>query len=224
MTIRDVIAYVDEIHDNDFSDALKCRWVSECEARIWSGIMLQPLAGFDNYEWQYDADRALLMPAPYDELYPAYLQAKIYLAYHEAQNYQNAMTAFNKLYDQASIWYAATYDPAHGGCMEIVALPTIVRGETAAVVFTLPYSGDRLSAMSAVLGSGGKTLLTLGMADMEIAGSEARFALNQVQSLSLPVGIMTVSIAGVDTDGQRFEAWPPLEIRVVETGVRGVIA
>ena len=224
MTIRDVIAYVDEIHDNEFSEALKCRWVSECEARIWSGIMLQPPQSFDNYEWQYDADRTLLMPPPYDEIYPAYLHAKIYLAYHEAQQYQNAMAAFNKLYDQTAIWYAKTFDPAHGGCMEVVEPETIVQGETVTIAFTLPYDATALGSLRATISANGRQLLTIEREQMTLSGDEALFALTQSQSLDLPVGIIRVSIAGTDTDGNRFEAYPPLEIRVVATGIEGVLS
>lgn len=223
MTIRDVIEYVDEIHDNEFSDELKCRWVSECEARIWSGIMLLEPLEYVPYEWQYDADRALLMPAPYDEIYTAYLHAKIYLAYHEAQNYQNAMAAFNKLFDQTSIWYAKAYDPAHGGQMEIMEVPTIVQGETAAVAFTLPYDHTALSTLRAVVTAGGAAVATFEMADMELSGTEAVFTLSEEQSLQLPVGIMSIAIGGADGEGNRFEAWPPLFVRVVETGIGGAL-
>lgn len=223
MTIRDVIEYVDEVHDNEFSEELKCRWVSECEARVWSGIMLLDPTAYEDYRWEYDADRELMMPAPYDEIYSAYLHAKIYLAYHEAQNYQNAMAAFNKLFDQTSIWYAKIYDPVHGGQMEIREVPTIVQGETAAVAFTLPYDHTALSALRAVLSAGGTAVETFEMADMELSGCEAVFTLTQEQSLQLPVGIASVAIGGADTEGNRFEAWPPLLIRVVETGIGGAL-
>ena len=223
MTIREVIAYVDEIHDNEFSDDLKCRWVSECEARIWSGIMLLDPLAYIGYEWQYDADRSLLMPAPYDEIYTAYLHAKIYLAYHEAQNYQNAMAAFNKLFDQTSIWYAKVYDPVHGGCMEIPEVPTIVQGETAAVAFTLPYDHTALSALRAVVSDGSGEILRVELGEMDLSGQEAVFTFSQEQSLSLPVGMIRVAVGGADQEGNRFEAWPPLMIRVVETGIGGAL-
>lgn len=223
MTIRDVIEYIDEVHDNEFSDELKCRWVSECEARVWSGIMLLDPMGYEDYRWEYDADRALLMPPPYDEIYSAYLHAKIYLAYHEAQQYQNAMAAFNKLFDQTSIWYAKVYDPVHGGRMEIREVPTIVQGETAAVAFTLPYDHTALSALRAVMSAGGAEIVRVDMADMELSGSEAVFTLTEEQSLQLPVGIVSVAIGGADGEGNRFEAWPPLMIRVVATGIGGAL-
>lgn len=217
------MTYVDEIHDNEFSDERKCRWVSECEARIWSGVMLLPPEGFPGYRWEYDADQVLLMPPPYDELYLVYLSAKIYLAYHEAQNYQNAMAAFNKLYDQTSIWYAKAYDPAHGGRMEIPEVPTIVQGETATVLFSLPYGADALGSLSAVVTAEGGTLLSLTREEMEVRGDEAQLTLTQEQSLALPAGVIHVAIAGTDLDGQRFEAWPPLAIRVVATAFQEVI-
>lgn len=223
MTIREAIAYIDAVQDNDLEESVKCRWLSECEARIWAGAMLRDPLEYDDYEWQYDADRELLMPPPYDEIYTAYLSAKIYLSYHEAQNYQNAMAAFNKLFDQVSIWYAKTYDPAHGGCMEIREIPTVVQGETVTVAFSLPYDGSLISSIAAVLSSGGADVLTLGTEDIALTRDEAAFTLTQLQSLALPVGVAKISIAGTDADGNRFEAWPPLELRVVETGVSEVL-
>ena len=223
MTIRDVLEYVDEIHDNTFSDDLKCRWVAECEARVWTGVMLRDPLDLEGYRWEYDADRELLLPAPYDEIYAAYLHAKIYLAYHEAQQYQNAMAAYNRLFDQVSIWYAKTYDPVHGGGMEIPAVPTIVQGETAAVAFTLPYAATALSALRAVISRSGAAVYTFEMGDMELSGTEAVLTLTQEQSLQLPPGIISIAIGGADTEGNRFEAWPPLAIRVVETGIGGAL-
>lgn len=223
MTIREAIAYADAIQDNEFDEAIKCRWLSECEARIWRGVMLRDPMEYDDYEWQYDADRELMMPPPYDELYQLYLSAKIYLAYHEAQNYQNAMAAFNKLFDQTVIWYAKTYDPAHGGSMEIREIPTVVQGETVTVSFSLPYDAALVASLRAVLTSGGSTLVSFDRDGMALSGEEAAFTLTQLQSLTLPVGIISVAIAGTDADGNRFEAWPPLELRVVETGIGEVL-
>lgn len=223
MTIRQVIALVNAVQDNDLPEEVKCRWISECEARIWSSVMLQDPMAFVPYEWQYDADRELLMPAPYDELYGAYLSARIYLAYHEAQNYQNAMTAYNKLLDQTSIWYAKTYDPSHGGCMPIIEVPTVVQGETVTVAFSLPYSSTALSALQVAVSNDTGVVMRASKDEMELSGSEAFLIIPQEQSLQLPLGILRVAIAGADLEGQRFEAWPPLAIRVVETGIGGAL-
>lgn len=223
MTIREAIAYADAIQDNEFEEAIKCRWLSECEARIWRGVMLRDPMEYDDYEWQYDADRELMMPPPYDELYQLYLSAKIYLAYREVQNYQNAMAAFNKLFDQTVIWYAKTYDPAHGGSMEIREIPTVVQGETVTVSFALPYEARLVATLRAVLTAGGSTLVAFDRDGMALSGEEAAFTLTQEQSLALPVGIVHVTVAGADADGNRFEAWPPLELRVVETGIGEVL-
>ncbi len=223
MTIREVILQGDELQDNEFSEERKCRWVSECEARIWSGIMLLPPEGFFGYQWEYDADRELLLPQPYDELYLLYVSAKMYLAYHEAQNYQNAMAAFNKLYDQTSIWYAKAYDPAHGGRMPLRETPTLVQGESVTVEFRLPYGADALGSLSAVVTAAGSAVWTAEREDMVLSGETARFTIPQEQSLALPVGTAKISVAGTDLDGQRFEAWPPLTVRVVATAFQEVI-
>lgn len=218
-----MIAYTDEIHDNTVSQALKCRWVSECEARVWRGVMLLPPQEFAAYEWPMDADRTLLLPPPYDELYGAYLHARLCLSDQEPRQYQNAMTAFNALYDQTVIWYAGEFDPAHGGCMEIPEVPTIVQGETAAISFTLPYDASALGSLRAVVSAGEEAVLTVSGEEMRIDGCEAIVTLCQEQSLQLPVGLIRVHVAGTDTAGQRFEAWPALAIRVVETGIGEVL-
>ena len=58
---------------------------------------------------------------------------------------------------------------------------------------------------------------------MDLSGQEAVFTFSQEQSLSLPVGMIRVAVGGADQEGNRFEAWPPLMIRVVETGIGGAL-
>lgn len=119
VTIADLLAYIDEVEDNTFSEEIKCRWVTECEARVWCGVMLQRPEDFPGYRWPEDQGRTLYLPQPYAGLYEAYLLAKIALCQHETAQYQNAMALYNRLFDQTVIWYAAAYDPAHGGRMPL---------------------------------------------------------------------------------------------------------
>ncbi|MBE6935629.1 MAG: hypothetical protein E7458_03915 [Ruminococcaceae bacterium] len=119
MTVSDLLAYIEEVEDHTFSDEVMCRWAAECEAGVWCGVMLQRPEDFAGYHWPEDAGRTLLLPPPYSGLYEAYLLAKIALCHHESAQYENAMALYNRLYSQTVIWYAATYDPAHGGRMPL---------------------------------------------------------------------------------------------------------
>ena len=223
MTVREAISYTDALHDNEISEEIKCRWISECEARLWSGVMLLHAQEFVPLSWPADADAVLSAPPPYDELYTAYLSAKLYLAYHEAQNYQNAMQAYNTLYGQYSIWYAAAYDPAHGGRMELRQYPTVVQGETASIAFCLPYPAEEISALALKLRAG-DTVLSYSFSDCTWDGDTAMLTLAHEQSLALPAGIAAFTVTGVTKGGDRFEAWPPLTLRVVDTGYREVLS
>ena len=98
------------------------------------------------------------------------------------------------------------------------------RPATVTVAFSLPVEAETLSALQAVVSAGGEPVYEAALDQMETDGAEARFSIPQEQSLALPVGILRVAVAGLTAEGQRFEAWPPLELRVVETGVREVLA
>ena len=116
MKVSELIAYVDEIKPNAFSDAVKLSWLNEVEGMVQLGVMLLDPAELVTYTTADTGDELLAAP-PYDKLYRAYLCACVDLANGEYKKYANTMAVFNAQYGEYMRWYAERYRPADGGCI-----------------------------------------------------------------------------------------------------------
>lgn len=107
MTATECINYIDAIEPNAYTSAQKLRWVSECEGKVYTNLFLvQP------YEFTpvTDGSRILALPAPYDRIYPRYLQAMIHYANGEYDRYANSMAVFNEAWGELNRWFGGDYD------------------------------------------------------------------------------------------------------------------
>lgn len=223
MTIRDAVEFVDEVFPNTFSNERKTAWLSQCDAEVWTDVMLLPQEQFKSYRWDEDADLNLIAPEAYEMMYVYWLQAQMHMAYQEIAEYTNAAQAYNKLRARLAIWYADTYDPAHGGRMKIHQLPSIRQGETATLVFTLPEEPDGITSITGVLYGNDGEYGRWGKTDMEIDGMTAAVEMTSEETLALPVGIAWFSAVCILTDGRRAEAQAPMKLRVCPTALGGEI-
>lgn len=112
MTLSQVIARVDEIKPNAFSNAAKTAWISEVEGMVQTEVLLWAPEEIIVYDYERDKDTELLAEAPHDKLYWAYLTAMIDFANGEYNKYQNTMQLFNSWYGEFMRWFAVTYRPA----------------------------------------------------------------------------------------------------------------
>lgn len=105
-TMNSVIEYVDRVHPNAFTDEDKYRWLRSLNGRIAREVM-----GLDEpcCEIPDDADKELLVPAPYDEVYSLYVMAQIELLQKEYDHYNNYVLAFTDLLDSFKAWYARNH-------------------------------------------------------------------------------------------------------------------
>lgn len=217
MTIREAIGFVDETFPNTFSDETKTRWLSQCDAEIWNDVMLLPTFAFEGYDWETDADLDLIVPEAYEMLYVYWLSAQMHKAYHEIAEYSNDAQMYNAARRRFTIWYADTFDPAHGGRMPNVVPPTIHRGETVTLVYEIPCDAGDVDALVTVFISEGQTVLSLAKSDVTLEGNTVTAELTQAQSLALPIGVITVQAAGETTEGKRFETQKAMKFRVRAT-------
>ena len=108
MTVQECIEYVDSIEPNAYTAAQKAGWLSECEGKVYTALFLvqpyefTPITAADS--------RVLALPAPYDRMYPRYLQAMIHYANGEYDRYANSMAAFNEVWAEANRWFGGDYD------------------------------------------------------------------------------------------------------------------
>lgn len=205
MTIRETINFVDEIMPNTFSEMTKTRWLSQCDASIWNDVMLLPSYAFPGYRWETDADRPLLAPEAYEMLYVYWLQAQMHKAYQEIPEYSNDAQLYNSLRTRFVIWYADTFDPAHGGVMPLPPITTIRRGETATMLAALlPYEASKIDKLRLMFTSPDASF-TLTEDDVTMYDRYVSYTFTEEASLALIPGMYDIAVGGLTTDGNRFE-------------------
>jgi hypothetical protein len=116
MTIQECIDRVDSLKPNQYTIKEKVEWLSFIELRIINDV----LKTHEGYDGRYDkftgyteekTSVALIVPSPYDRLYPAYLQMKIDNANGETARYNNSAAEFNAYMMEYRKHYHKTHMP-----------------------------------------------------------------------------------------------------------------
>ena len=100
MTIKECIDLVDNVKPNQYSIEDKVQWLSFIDHIVINDV-LKTHEGYENEYEEFDgysADRLgekLIVEAPYDNLYLAYLKMKIDEENGETARYNNSSTMFN---------------------------------------------------------------------------------------------------------------------------------
>lgn len=110
MTILDCIRDVDSYEDNAYTIEQKARWVREVEGKVYTQLFLQQPLGFHVTQYAKILDYELAIPAPLNQIYRDYLQAKIHYANGEYDRYANSMAMFNDGWNDLNIWFGNDYD------------------------------------------------------------------------------------------------------------------
>jgi hypothetical protein len=113
MTILEAINRVDSTKPNSYTQVEKVDWLSTLDGVIKTNIIDTHEGGenvvFDGYDADTSLDTELLVPAPYDDIYIRWLEARIDYANGEINKYNNSLTAYNDAYDL----YANHYNRKH---------------------------------------------------------------------------------------------------------------
>ena len=113
MTILEAINRVDSTKPNSYTQVEKVDWLSTLDGVIKDEIIDTHEGGEDVVFAGYDADTSLdtelLVPAPYDDIYIRWLEARIDYANGEYGKYNNSLTAYNDAYTL----YANCYNRKH---------------------------------------------------------------------------------------------------------------
>lgn len=112
MRLAEVIAQVDDIKPNAFSNEAKTLWINEIEGKVQTDVFLLAVDNITQYTYEEDKDTVLLVNPPHDKLYREYLTARIDYANGEYNKYQNTMQMFNEFWNEFVIWFARNYRPA----------------------------------------------------------------------------------------------------------------
>jgi hypothetical protein len=119
MTIMEALYRIDEIKPNSCSQPEKIKWLSSLDGIIKSEIIDTHEDGadivFKGYTEDSDPDTILLVPAPHDDVYLRWLEARIDYANGEYGKYNNSLTAFNDVYSLFARHYNRTHMPIQKG-------------------------------------------------------------------------------------------------------------
>lgn len=116
MTIKECIDIIDNLKPNQYSIKEKVMWLSFIDEIIINDV----LKTHEGYDGRYDeftgyteekTSVALIVPSPYDRLYPAYLQMKIDSANGETARYNNSAAEFNAYMMEYKKYYHKTHMP-----------------------------------------------------------------------------------------------------------------
>ena len=115
MTILEAINRVDTIKPNSYKQSEKVDWLSTLDGIIKSEIIDTHEGGeaivFEGYDANTLLDTELLVPAPYDDIYIRWLEARIDYANGEYGKYNNSLTAYNDAYDLYARYYNRKHMP-----------------------------------------------------------------------------------------------------------------
>lgn len=105
-TMNEVVEYVDRIKPNIYTDDDKYRWINTVEGLIGREVLQEDVP---TYALPDDADKQLLVPHPYDDLYRLYVLAMIDQCSGD-EGYDNSVLAFEERYKQYRVWYIRNHD------------------------------------------------------------------------------------------------------------------
>ena len=108
-TMNTVIALVDGVKPNAYSDEDKYRWINQLEGLLSMEVFQDeaPLC----LDIPADADRPLRLPHPYDELYSLYVMAMIDFSNREYGSYNNTLLMFRERLEQLKAQHVRTRTP-----------------------------------------------------------------------------------------------------------------
>ena len=112
MTIAEVISKVDSLKPNTYAPEDKIDWLSTLDSRVKSHIIDAHVCNEPIFFYGYsdqDMETELLVPAPYDEIYLFWLEAKINYWNGEYGKYNNSIEMYNEAYTA----YAKCYTREH---------------------------------------------------------------------------------------------------------------
>ena len=98
MTPNKAIEIIDRLKPNSYSEEDKLRWINELDGMV-QRLVIQSDKGMQ-YSYPEDMDKELLIPDPFEDVYPLYLEAKIDYYNREYGNYNNSVMMFDARYSE----------------------------------------------------------------------------------------------------------------------------
>lgn len=114
MKIQDVLARVDELKPNKFSEEQKVRWLSNLELIAYEQVVrwhkdcehLKP----EPYDPAADIDAELMIEDPWSEVYVHWLSAQIDYYNGDLGRYQNSAVSYNSTFTAWANWFNRNHE------------------------------------------------------------------------------------------------------------------
>ena len=129
MTILDCIQYVDGIMPNAYNNEQKARWIRECEGKVYTQLFLQQTFDFPDLTPWAMMGLELAIPAPYNKIYPLYLEAQIHYHNAEPDRYNMTMSLFNSAWHEVCVWFGQDFDISDRARNRRITVPIIIDAE-----------------------------------------------------------------------------------------------
>lgn len=115
MTLMEALHRIDTIKPNSYGQAEKIKWLSTLDGIIKTEIIDAHEGGenvvFNGYTEDTDLKTTLTVPAPYDEIYLFWLEAKINYWNGEYGKYNNSIEMYNEAYTTYAKHYTRKHMP-----------------------------------------------------------------------------------------------------------------
>lgn len=98
MTPNKVIEIIDRLKPNSYSEEDKLRWINELDGMVQRLVFQTDK--ITQYAYPEDMDKELLIPAPFDDVYALFLEAKIDYHNREYANYNNSAMMFEAQFSE----------------------------------------------------------------------------------------------------------------------------
>ncbi len=116
MTILQAIVKADHLRPNTYDEPTKKTWLNSVDLNIQRDIIDTCEGGepFSGYDEQTSDETELLAPAPFDEMYVAYIHAMIDFYNGEIDRYNNNMARYSSIYRDFAEHYNRNHMPLQG--------------------------------------------------------------------------------------------------------------
>lgn len=98
MTANKAIEIIDRLKVNTYSEEDKMRWINELDGMVQRLVFQQKEV--TPHIYPDDMDKELLIPAPFEDVYVSFLEAKIDYHNREYGNYNNSVAMFESQFSE----------------------------------------------------------------------------------------------------------------------------
>jgi len=113
MTLGEAIAAGRALKPDVYTDEQMAAWISDLDGQL--SLELLEAGTATAYTWPDSADTALLIPSPYDGVYPLYIVAMTDFHNRETDSYQNDMQLVNEALYEYKAYFRRNNRPAYAG-------------------------------------------------------------------------------------------------------------